>query len=79
MAEAEKEMMDKAKRKLRNLKKEARKLKGRNTRAIKAKLCKKMGGERLQPRKMSLVQKAIYNYYKMYNNLPKSIRDQVDA
>lgn len=79
MARAEKEMTARFKRKNRKAIKEFRKLKGRNTRAIKKKLCEKMGGERLEPRKMNFVQRAIYDYAQMYNKLPKVIREQLDA
>jgi len=78
MERAKKEMVAKAKRKLRAARKEVRRLKGRNTRDLKNKLCQKLGGERLQPRKMTLAQKAIYDYFQMFNKLPKCIRDQID-
>ena len=79
MARAEKEAVAKFKRQKRKATKEFRKLKGRNTRSIKNKLCEKLGAERLQPRRMSFVQKAVYDYMQQLNKLPKCIRDQIDA
>lgn len=78
MARAEKETIAKFKRQRRKTIKEFRKMKGRNTRSIKKKICEKLGAERLQPRRMTFVQKAIYDYMQQLNKLPKCIRDQIN-
>jgi len=79
MTQLEKEMVAKFKRKRRKTLKELRKMKGRNTRNVKNKICERLGLERLKPRRMTTMEKAIYNYAQQFNNLPKCIRDQIDA
>ena len=79
MAQLEKETVARFKRKRRKALKELRKMKGRNTRSVKNKICERLGLERLKPRRMSTMEKALYNYMQQFNNLPKCIRDQIDA